>query len=148
MATYSDSLGYAKGGGEVPAYGVYDITRAEVTLDFAKINAARAAAGATALAASDVIEALTIPAGVVVSCVTVMVVSADSSTATIAVGDGADPDGFATATAVATAGTVGTAGAYTLGGKVYAAEDTIDVTLGTAAPTAAVVRVRATFSRI
>ena len=51
MATYTDTLGFNKGSAAYPAYGDTRIAYMETVLDFAAIIAARAAAGATALAA-------------------------------------------------------------------------------------------------
>lgn len=145
MATYS----YNPGNGGINAAGVADISRVSRVVDFAAVIAERAAAGQTALAASDVLEVLTIDAGTIVSGVTLEIVKAESTntTATIAVGDGSDADGFVTATATSAADVFGTAGAYTLGGKLFSAKDTIDFTIGTAVPSDLVVRVGATLTR-
>lgn len=52
MAAYTDSLGFNKGTAAFPA-NVTEVSKFEVELDFAKIVAARSAAGATALSAGD-----------------------------------------------------------------------------------------------
>ena len=148
MATYTDSLGFDKGSAAIPAKGTNRSSVVSVTLDFPKIIAARAAAGASALAANDVIEVLPVPAGTIVRNVA-LVVSTVAASGTIAIGDGSAAAGYLAAQAVSSAGTFGgvpvlAAGAFapTLsGGKVYAAADTIDITIGTAVPAAAVVRV-------
>jgi len=146
MATYTDSLGFNKGSAALPAKGTDRSTVVTLTLDFPKIIAARSAAGATALAASDVMEVLPIPAGTIVRNVG-LIVSTVAASGTIAIGDGAASAGYLAAQALSSTGTFGgvpvlSSGAFapTLsGGKVYAAADTIDITIGTAVPSAAVV---------
>lgn len=146
MATYS----YKPGNGGINAAGVGDIARVSRVIDFADLVAERSATGQTALAAGDVLEVMTVDAGTIVSGVVLEIISAESTndTATVAVGDGADADGFVTATATSAAGVFGTAGAYTLGAKLYTAKDTLDITVATAVPTNLVVRVSATFTRV
>jgi hypothetical protein len=149
MATYTDSLGFNKGSAALPADGLDKCHRVEITLDFPKIIAARSAAGATALAASDVLEVIPVPAGTVVSNVGMQV-----TTSTIAIGDGTAAAGYLAATSANATGWSGgvpvlASGAFapTLsGGKLYSAADTIDITIGTAVPAAAVVRVFATLT--
>jgi hypothetical protein len=149
MATYTDSLGFNKGSAALPADALNKHHRVEVVLDFPKIIAARAAAGATALAASDVLEVIPIPAGTIVSNVGMEVTTAAGVTSTLSIGDGGAAAGYLAATSVNATGWSGgvpvlSSGAFapTLsGGKVYSAADTIDVTIGTAVPAAAVVRI-------
>ncbi len=145
MATYS----YNPGAGGISAAGVADKARVSRVIDFAQVVASRAAAGQAALAASDVLEVLTVDAGTIVSEVTLSIVKAESTetTATIAVGDGSDADGYVAATATSTAGTYGTTGAYTLNPKLYSTKDTLDLTIGTKVPTDLVIRVGATLTR-
>lgn len=146
MATYA----YKPGNGGISAAGVGDIARVSRVIDFAEVIAERAAVGQTALAAGDVLEVMTVDAGTIVSGVALEIVTAEgtNTTATVAVGDGTDADGFVTATATSTADVFGTAGAYTLGGKLYSEKDTLDLTVATAVPTNLVVRVSATFTRV
>lgn len=156
MATYTTAVGFNAGSAAYPADSLNKAHRVEILLDFPKIIAARAAAGLTALAATDVLEILPIPAGSIVSNVGMVVTTAAGVTSTLSIGDGAAAAGYLAATSVNATGTSGgvpvlAAGAFapTLsGGKVYAAADTIDVTLGTAVPAAAVVRVFATVTDI
>lgn len=156
MATYTDSLGFNKGTAAYPANDLNKTVRVEMVLDFPKIIAARTAAGATALAASDVMEIIPIPAGTIVSNVGMVVTTAAGVTSTISIGDGGAAAGYLAATSVNATGTSGgvpvlSSGAFapTLsGGKLYSAADTIDITLGTAVPAAAVVRLFATFTDI
>ena len=148
MATYTDSLGFNRGTAALPAKGLDRESLITVVLDFPKIIAARLAAGATALAASDVLEVVPIPAGTIVRNVG-LTVSTVAASGTIAIGDGSAAAGFLAAQAVSSTGVFGgvpvlASGAFapTLsGGKVYAAADTIDITIGTAVPAAAVVTV-------
>lgn len=152
MATFVDTLGFNKGSAAMPAKGAYRTSVVEVKLDFAAIIAARLAAGATALAASDVLEVIPVPAGTIVRNVA-LVVEKVAASGTIAIGDGAATAGYLAAQAVSSLGTFGgvpvlSAGAFapTLsGGKLYAAGDTIDITIGTAVPALAIVRVVAEF---
>jgi hypothetical protein len=156
MATYTDSLGFNKGSAALPSNALNKTHLVEIVLDFPAIIAARAAAGATALAASDVLEVLPIPAGTIVTNVGMVVTTAAGVTSTIAIGDGSAAAGYLAATSANSAATSGgvpvlSSGAFapTLsGGKVYAAADTIDITIGTAVPAAAVVRVFALFTDI
>ena len=156
MATYTDSLGFNKGTAAYPANDLNKTVRMEMVLDFPKIIAARTAAGATALAASDVMEIIPIPAGTIVSNVGMVVTTAAGVTSTISIGDGGAAAGYLAATSVNATGTSGgvpvlSSGAFapTLsGGKLYSAADTIDITLGTAVPAAAVVRVFALLTDI
>jgi hypothetical protein len=85
-----------------------------------------------------------------------VVTTAAGVTSTISIGDGSAAAGYLAATSANATGTSGgvpvlSSGAFapTLsGGKVYAAADTIDITLGTAVPAAAVVRVFALLTDI
>lgn len=156
MATYTDTLGFNKGSAALPADALAKCHRVEVVLDFPKIIAARLAAGATALAASDVLEVIPIPAGTVVSNVGMEVTTAAGVTSTLSIGDGTAAAGYLAATSVNATGWSGgvpvlSAGAFapTLsGGKLYSAADTIDVTIGTAVPAAAVVRLFAVLTDV
>ena len=156
MATYTTAVGFNAGSAAYPADSLNKAHRVEITLDFPKIIAARSAAGLTALAASDVLEILPIPAGTVVSNVGMVVTTAAGVSSTLSIGDGGATAGYLAATSVNATGTSGgvpvlASGAFapTLsGGKVYAAADTIDVVIGTAVPAAAVVRVFAVLTDI
>jgi len=156
MATYTDTLGFNKGSAALPSNALHKVHLVEMILDFPAIIAARSAAGATALAASDVMEIIPIPAGTLVSNVGMVITTAAGVTSTISIGDGSAAAGYLAATSANATGTSGgvpvlSSGAFapTLsGGKVYAAADTIDITLGTAVPAAAVVRVFAMFTDI
>ncbi len=151
MATYTDSYGFNKGSAALRADGLTKVTRMEVTLDFAKIAAARSAAGATALASGDVLEVIPVPAKSLVMRVGYDVTTAEGATATFDLGDGSDADGYlndvdlnSVASGVMalalTEGTPNTIAGYS-NGKYYSAADTIDITLNNNAINVAVVRI-------
>lgn len=132
MATYDYAIGSGVG---MPNKAPYCIT-VQRLLDFAVIAAARSAASLTALAQSDVIQALHVPADVYVLAVGVKVITAEGEAATIDVGDGTDTDGYLndldcnatghTLSLITTAFSVAVGG-----GKIYTAADTIDILLNT-----------------
>ena len=148
MATISDTIGFNKGTAAYPADSLNKHYRVDVILDFPKIIAARAAAGAAALTSTDVIQAIPVPAKTLVSSVGMEIITVGAP-GSLALGDGTAGAGYLAATVSTSTGMFGgvpvlSSGAFapTLsGGKVYSAEDTIDVTLSTAVPSAAVVRV-------
>jgi len=140
MATYTDSLGFDKGSAAPASTGVWRCYLQKVELNFATIVADRAAAGATALAATDVVEVLQIPARsqLLAAGGTVTTVESTNTTATFDVGDGDDPDGYA---ALLASNALATESNTTLGAKFYDDADTLDVTLNVAAPTDCVLEV-------
>ena len=81
MAAYTDSLGFYKGTAAFPAAN-QQISKIEVTLDFAKIVAARSAAGATALAATDTLQVINLLAYSVVLAAGLNVVTAETTNTT------------------------------------------------------------------
>ena len=136
MATYTDSLGFYKGSAAFDASGLTKVTRVEVDLDFAKIATARSAAGATALASGDVLEAISLPAKSLVLHVGVDVTTAGTGSLTLDVGDGADADGYLDGVAADAVGSFASVHTLSSGatvglsaGKYYTSADTIDVTL-------------------
>ena len=146
MAAYTDSLGFYKNSAAYPAKGVNQITSFSVELDFAKIIAARVAAGATALAAADTLQVLTLPAGSLVVAAGIHVVSAESTnvTADFNLGlTGGDVDVFAVAATSDVVGYYSTAASAVLG-----AADTVDLAFVVAVPTDAVIRVFAVVANI
>ena len=151
MATYTDSYGFNKGTAGFRADGLTKVTRMEVVLDFAKIAAARTAAGATALASGDVLEVIPVPAKALVMRVGYDVTTAEGATATFDLGDGSDTDGYlndADLNAVGSgvmaltlaSGTPNTVAGYS-NGKYYSAANTIDVLLNNSSIDTAVVRI-------
>ena len=86
MADYTDSLGFYKNSAGFPANYADRMSVVEIDLDFAKIAAARAAAGAAALAATDTLVIGTLPKGAYVVAAALTLVRAEGGTATIDVG--------------------------------------------------------------
>jgi len=88
MTDYTDSLGFNKGTAGYDANGLSSVTKISVELDFAKIAAARSAAGAAALAATDTLVVMPIPAGSTILMAGVNVTKAEGAVATMDLGDG------------------------------------------------------------
>lgn len=89
------------------------------------------------LGSGDTAELLAIPAGTFVSAVFTDVTTAEGSAATVTVGDGTDPNGWATSANVNAVAVTWGAGAYpTAMGKLYSAADTIDIVTSAAFDTA------------
>lgn len=86
MADYTDSLGFYKNSAGFPANYADRMSVVEIDLDFAKIAAARAAAGAAALAATDTLVIGTLPKGAYVIAAALTLVRAEGGVATIDVG--------------------------------------------------------------
>ena len=86
------------------------------------------------VSAADVVQAIKIPSGALVTKVYVKVDTAEGATCTATVGDGTTADGWDASTNLnATADTVTTSLEATdtyVGGKYYSADDTIDLTMG------------------
>lgn len=153
MATYTDTIGFNRGtstGGPIPHQGIRKLGVYEVTLNFTTITAARLAAGATALAAADILQVISLPAKTFVIAAGLDVTTAAGGTLTLDLGDGSDADGYidgVDGNAVASyapiktlvEGTPNTILGYSLG-KYYSAADTLDLVLVNA-PAACVVRV-------
>ena len=142
MAAYTDSLGFYKGTAAYPD-NINDVTKFEVTIDFADVKAARAAVGATALAATDTLQVITMPAGSVVLSAGMNVLSAETvnATATIDIGftGGSPAAANAYGNDLATNST-GLKAADLANPTVVAAADTIDILLNTAVPENAVIK--------
>ena len=134
MAAYTDSHGFDKGSAGHPAKGLTRVGFMEVDLDFAKITAARAAAGATALAAGDSIEVLSIPANTLVLAVGATTITAEGAASTFDIGlTGGDVDGFVDGGDANAAGTTQSNGALLIAnnnGHYFATADTIDMLIG------------------
>lgn len=134
MATYTDTLGFNKGVAGFDAKNAASVVvRQEVILDFKAIVAARAAASATPLAALDVLEVLRVPAGSVLLAAGLEVLQAETvnTTGTLDLTNGT------TALPINALGLESNALAAPV---TYAAADTLDITINTAAPTNAIVR--------
>lgn len=140
MANYTDSLGFNKGTAAYPdGHGISKFT---VELDFAKIVAARSAAGATALAATDTLQVISLPAGSIVLAAGLLVTEAEATntTATFDLGftGGSPYAANAYANDVASNST-GLKAADLANPSVIVTADTIDLLINTAVPTNCVV---------
>ena len=136
MATYTDSLGFNKGLASFP--DGHNLSKITVRLDFAKIIAARAAAGATALAAADVLQVIPIPAGTIILTGGVYVVKVESTntTGTFSLGfTGASPYAVAAYASAVANNSLGLKATDLANPSVIVTADTIDLLLNTAAPT-------------
>jgi hypothetical protein len=140
MAAYTDSLGFNKGTAAYPdGAGVSKFT---VELDFAKIVAARSAAGATALAAGDTLQVISLPAGSVVLSAGLVVTKAESTntTATFDLGfTGGSPYAANAYVNDAASDTLGLKASDLANPSVIPAADTIDLLINTDDPTDCVV---------
>jgi len=141
MAAYTDSLGFNQGTAAYPdGHGVSKFT---VELDFAKIVAARSAAGATALAAGDTMQVIKLPAGSVVLSAGLIVTTVESTntTATFDLGfTGGSPYAADVYADDDPSDTLGLTAADLANPSVIPAADTIDLLINTAAPTDCVVK--------
>ena len=142
MAAYTDSLGFNQGTAAYPA-NVTEISKIEVTVDFAAVKAARAAAGATALAATDTMQIIKLPAGSVVlsAGMNVLEVETVNATATIDIGftGGSPAAANAYGNDLAT-NSLGLKAADLANPTIVASADTIDILLNTAVPENAVIK--------
>ena len=143
MTAFTDSLGFNKGTAAYPA-NVTDISKFQVELDFAAIIAARSAAGVAALAATDTLQVISLPAGSIVLSAGVNVTSAETTntTATFDLGftGGSPYAANAYANDVASNAT-GLKAADLANPSVVITADTIDLLLNTAAPVNCVMNV-------
>ena len=143
MTAFTDSLGFNKGTAAYPA-NVTDISKFQVELDFAAIIAARSAAGVAALAATDTLQVLSLPAGSIVLSAGVNVTTAETTntTATFDLGftGGSPYAANAYANDVASNAT-GLKAADLANPSVVVTADTIDLLLNTAAPVNCVMNV-------
>jgi hypothetical protein len=141
MTAFTDSLGFNKGTAAFPDSS--PVKKFEVELDFAAIVAARSAAGAAALAATDTLQVIALPAYCVVLAAGLNVTSAETTntTATFDLGyTGGSPaaanvycDDFASDAVAMDSDNLANP-------TVIKTADTIDLLLNTAAPTDAVVK--------
>jgi len=142
MAAYTDSLGFNQGTAAYPA-NVTEISKFEVTVDFAAVKAARAAAGATALAATDTMQIIKLPAGSVVLSGGMNVSTAETvnATATIDIGfTGGSPAAANTYGNDLATNSTGLKAADLANPTIVASADTIDILLNTAVPEDAVIK--------
>lgn len=142
MAAYTDSLGFNQGTAAYPA-NVADISKFEVTVDFAKVKAARLAAGATALAATDTMQIIKLPAGSIVLSAGMNVLTAEvtNTTATIDIGfTGGSPAAANVYGNDLATNSTGLKAADLANPTVVISADTIDILLNTAVPVDAVIK--------
>ena len=134
MAAYTDSHGFDKGSAAHPAKGINRVGYIEVVLVFAAITAARVTAGATALAAGDSIEVISLPANTLIMAVGATTQTAEGAASTFDIGlTGGDVDGFVDGGDANSAGTTSSNGALLDGDNqshYLAAADTIDMLIG------------------
>ena len=150
MATYTDTIGFNRGSSALRFEG-HRVSRQAVKLDFAAIAAARTAAGASALVATDVLQVLYLPAKTLVLSVGADCTTAEGATLTIGVGDGTSTSGYLTAFSLNSVTSIASALALTeaapntvtglTGGKYYSAASTIDVLINTSGADVAVVTI-------
>ena len=139
MATYTDSLGFNKGSSTFHEKGLHKTNMVSVTLDIDNIVAARLAAGATALAATDKLAVIPLQAKTYVIVGGVDITTASGVTSTIDIGS-TDVDGYVDGADCTAVASTAKASGYTAG--VYnGAADTINVLFNTAIPTGMVARV-------
>lgn len=142
MTAFTDSLGFNKGTAAFPA-NVTEVSKFEVTLDFAKIVAARSAAGATALGAGDTLQVIALPAGSVVLTAGLQVTTVESTNTTATFDFGFTGGSPAAANAYANdlaSNALGYGIANLANPTAVTSADTIDVLLNTAVPTDCVVK--------
>ena len=143
MAAYTDSLGFNKGTAAFPA-DVTSVSKFLVELDFAAIIAARSAAGATALAATDTLQVISLPAYSVVLTAGLNVVTAETvnTTATFDLGfTGGSPAAANVYCDDAPSNVVQMDSDNLANPTVIKTADTIDLLLNTAVPTNCVIQV-------
>ena len=119
-------------GGSGDGFGRFSVMKFHV--DMAAITAALAAV--VDGSASDVIQLWDIPAGTHILSVLLDVTTAEGAAATVSIGDATSAAGFLAATSInaaAQTGTIITDAFGAVGGKMYAATDTLDLTFGTLA---------------
>lgn len=141
MAAYTDSLGFNKGTAAFPAGS--PISKFEVEVDFAKVVAARSAAGATALAATDTLQVINLPAYCVVLAAGINVTEAESTntTATFDLGfTGGTPAAANVYCDDCASNAVALDSDNLANPTVIKTADTIDLLINTAAPTDCVIK--------
>jgi hypothetical protein len=141
MAAYTDSIGFNKGTAAFPDSN--PVRKYEVVLDFASIVAARAAAGATALAATDTLQIISLPAYCVVLAAGLNITKAETvnTTATFDFGyTGGTPAAANVYADDAASNAVAMDSDNLANATIIKTADTIDLLLNTAAPTNAVVK--------
>jgi hypothetical protein len=142
-ATYNYKGGIIGGTATGPTYNGMGFCVVEVQVDFAAIAAARVAAGSAAIGATDVLELVGVKAGTWVPMTALQVVTAEGAVATADIGDGATAAGFISNGDLNVVGwssslITTTYSLATAGGKLYTADDTIDMVVDSASVDVAV----------
>ena len=143
MTAFTDTIGFNKGTAAFPS-DVTSVSKFLVELDFAAIIAARSAAGATALAATDTLQVISLPAGSIVLSAGVNVTSAETTntTATFDLGfTGGSPYAANVYANDVASNATGLKAADLANPSVIVTADTIDLLLNTAAPVNCVMNV-------
>lgn len=143
MANYTDSLGFNKGTAAYPS-DVTSVCKYDVELNFATIVAARSAAGATALVATDTLQVISLPANSIVLSAGINVTTAETTntTATFSLGfTGGSPAAANCYASAVASNSTGLKAADLANPTVVVAADTIDLLLNTAVPANAVIHV-------
>ena len=141
MAAYTDTLGFNKGTAAFPDGS--GISKFSVELNFATIVAARAAAGATALAAADTLQVIALPAGSIVLTggLTVTKVESTNTTATYDLGfTGGSPAAANVYANDIASNALGVSAANLANPTLVATADTVDLLLNSAVPTDCIVK--------
>ena len=142
MAAYTDSLGFNKGAAAFPAT-IDQVSKFEVTVDFAAVKAARTASSATELVATDTLQVIALPAGSIVLSAGANVLSAETvnATATLDIGfTGGTPAAANVYGNDLATNSTGLKAAGLANPTVVVTADTVDVLLNTAVPENAVVK--------
>ena len=142
MAAYTDSLGFNKGVAAFPSL-VDQVSKFEVTVDFAAVKAARTASSATELVATDTLQVIALPAGSIVLSAGANVLSAETvnATATLDIGfTGGTPAAANVYGNDLATNSTGLKAAGLANPTVVVTADTVDVLLNTAVPENAVVK--------
>lgn len=133
-AEYNYKGGVVNGGGSGPTYNSSPLSIVEVKFDMDAIADERVANNRTAIAAADVLNAVGVKAGTWVPMVALQVVTAEGAAATADVGDGSTAAGFISNADLNVVGWTSslittTYSLATAGGKLYTADDTIDLVI-------------------
>ena len=139
MVAYTDSLGFSKNSVGFPANYTDRSSVIEIDLDFAKIAAARSAAGAAALAATDTLVIGVLPKGSYVVAAAITVVRTEGAACTIDVGVTGAATLFGSSVDINVA--AGTTAGVTNGARYQTANTDILLTIDTNATDAARVKV-------
>lgn len=143
-ATYVYNGGIRNGTGSGPTYSPGPrLSVTEVKFDFAAIAADRIANSLAALAATDVLQAVGVKAGIWVPMCSLQTVTVEGAAATVDIGDGTSTAGYIDDANLNAAGwassLITTAFSLaTAGGKIYTVDDTIDLLVNTNATDVAV----------